>query len=145
IEGKFAVLPNAALQSRNSSAIESKRIFVIKSKYHLEIRDGAIKILLLGVSDSAIVEEGRNIAVQPNCFVVILDGAFVFPPDSMGSTGRTPTNTSRLSALLLRSKPTPNSGSSMRPPTNCSSSQFHRLARFPLWAVLLARADEVIE
>src|SRR5262245_28946951 len=53
----------------------------------------------------------------------------------MGSTGRTPTNTSRFSALLLRSKPTPNSGSSMRPPTNCSSSQFHRLARFPLWAV----------
>jgi hypothetical protein len=44
----------------------------------------------------------------------------------------------------LRSKPTPNSGSSMRPPTNCSSSQFHRLARF-LWAVLLAQADEVIE
>ena len=40
---------------------------------------------------------------------------------------------------------TPNSGSSMRPPTNCSSSRFHRLARFPLWAVLLARADEVIE
>ena len=26
----------------------------------------------------------------------------------------------------------------MRPPTNCSSSQFHRLARFPLWAALLA-------
>src|SRR5262249_37270347 len=44
----------------------------------------------------------------------------------MGSTGRTPTNTSRFSALLLRSKPTPNSGLSMRPPTNCSSSQFHR-------------------
>src|SRR5262245_57687973 len=58
----------------------------------------------------------------------------------MGSTERTPTNTSRFSALLLGSKPTPNSGSSMRPPTNCSSSQFHRLARFPLWAVLLAGA-----
>src|SRR5262249_51844700 len=63
----------------------------------------------------------------------------------MGNTGRTPTNTSRFSALLLRSKHTPNSGSSMRPQTNCSSRQFHRLDRFPLWAVLLARADEVIE
>ena len=77
----------AFLQLQKPSAVESKRIFGVKSKYHLKIRDGAIVVLLFGISDGAIVEKGGNAAIQPNCFVVILDGLIVVAFESKSHLG----------------------------------------------------------
>src|SRR5262249_42382647 len=58
-------------------SIKGKGVFGIKSKHGIKISQRTVIVLLFAVSNGAIIEKCRDIAVQPNCLVVVSDGTII--------------------------------------------------------------------
>src|SRR5262249_23266776 len=58
-------------------SIKGKGVFRIKSKHGIKISQRTVIVLLFAVSNGAIIEKCRDIAVQPNCLVAVRDSTVV--------------------------------------------------------------------
>src|SRR5262249_36244504 len=58
-------------------SIKGKGVFGIKSKHGIKISRRTVIVLLFAVSNGAIIEKCRDIAVQPNCLMVVRDSTVV--------------------------------------------------------------------
>src|SRR5262249_12314736 len=54
-------------------SIKGKGVFGVKSKHGIKVSQRTVIVLLFAVSNGAIIEGGRDTAVQPNCLIVVSD------------------------------------------------------------------------